>query len=510
MTNCTISGNSTTGQGGGFFISNGPNSTTLTNCTISGNTSVSDGGGLLNYGNTTLTNCTVYGNTAGGYGGGLHIDPASNPESIVTFGNTIVAGNTTGTSGPDVFVSGSVVSQGNNLIGETDGSSGWVGSDLTGTVAAPLDAVLAPLGNYGGPTQTMALLPGSPAIDAGNNALIPAGVTTDQRGFDRVVNDTVDIGAFESSGFTIAVTSGSGQTAGVFPAPLVVTVTANNPMEPVAGGLVTFTPPASGASADLTGNPASISASGTASVRATGNGLAGSYTVSASASGAPVAASFSLTNLALESIAVTHGIPGNPELAPSVAGQFTATGTFADHSTQDITDLVTWASATPSVATISGTGLATALVPGTSVITASVGGVTSPADTLTVIAPSFVVNTTADDFGFSNGDGTTSLRDAIAAANAVPGQTITFDPTVFAGAQTITLSLGQLELQRHQAWRPGVRSRARSGRRDGERFRGVDQPGVPGRLGCHWNVHHGARRSPAAKPLACPAAAWTQ
>ncbi len=105
---------------------------------------------------------------------------------------------------------------------------------------------------------------------------------------------------------------------------------------------------------------------------------------------------------------------------------------------------MTWASATPSVATISGTGLATALVPGTSAITASLAGLTSPADTLTVIAPSFVVNTTADDFGFSNG--TTSLREAIAVANANPGQTITFDPTVFATAQTITLSLGQLEL----------------------------------------------------------------
>ena len=102
-----------------------------------------------------------------------------------------------------------------------------------------------------------------------------------------------------------------------------------------------------------------------------------------------------------------------------------------------------WASATTSVATISGSGLASGVAPGTSAITASLAGVTSPADTLTVIA-SFVVNTTADDFGFDNG--TTSLREAIAGANAIPGQTITFDPTVFASAQTITLSLGQLEL----------------------------------------------------------------
>jgi len=55
--------------------------------------------------------------------------------------------------------------------------------------------MLAPLGNYGGPTQTMPALPGSPAIDAGvDTGSLPA---TDQRGFARVVNGTVDIGAVE-------------------------------------------------------------------------------------------------------------------------------------------------------------------------------------------------------------------------------------------------------------------------------------------------------------------------
>ena len=119
--------------------------TTLTNCTVSGN-SANTGGGVYNYGTTTLGNTIVVGNTASG--------------------------------GPDV--DGFITSQGNNLVGVTDGSSGWVASDLTGTIAAPLDPVLARLGNFGGPTQTMALLPGSPAIDAGNNAHIPDGVTTDQ------------------------------------------------------------------------------------------------------------------------------------------------------------------------------------------------------------------------------------------------------------------------------------------------------------------------------------------
>ena len=189
---------------------------TLTNCTVSGNSASEAAVACTTsaaHGTLTLTNCTVSGNSASNGGGGL-------PGARYHYGDVTVWATRScrehSPHGPDV--SGAITSQGNNLIGETDGSSGWVGSDLTGTIAAPLDPLLAPLGNYGGPTQTMALLPGSPAIDAGNNALIPGGVTTDQRGSSGIVNGTVDIGAFESSGFTIAPTSGSGQTAGAFPA----------------------------------------------------------------------------------------------------------------------------------------------------------------------------------------------------------------------------------------------------------------------------------------------------
>jgi hypothetical protein len=306
LTGSTLSGNSAGILGGGVGTTGGPSQVALTNCTIAGN-SAPEGGGLWLCGTSasalataTLVNCTVSGNSATcGVGGGL----GRNLSAKVTLGNTIVAGNTATESAPDVY--GPVTSQGYNLIGKTDSNCvGLVSTDLRN-----VNPLLAPLGNYGGPLvgapgsqqvlQTMALLPGSLAIDAGKNSLIPAGITTDQRGLPRKVNTTVDIGAFESSGFTIVVVSGGGQsavTSKAFQSSLVVQVTANNSLEPVAGGLVTFTAPTSGASASFNGTTATISATGTASVTATANGSVGSYTVTAAARGIANSVIFSLTN----------------------------------------------------------------------------------------------------------------------------------------------------------------------------------------------------------------------
>jgi hypothetical protein len=221
LTDCTISDNSGAGgfnQAGGVFNSG---TLTMTNCTISGNSGGglgNCGGGLVNSGAATLTNCTISDNYATYqsffYGGGVCNLGYSG--TTATLANTIVAGNE-GYAHPDV--SGGVSSQGNNLIGMTDGSSGWVSSDLTGTMMQPLNSLLAQFGHYGGRTETMALLPGSPAIDAGNNALVPPGVTTDQRGRPRIINGHVDIGAFEVqpngfslSGFPASITAGSAGT----------------------------------------------------------------------------------------------------------------------------------------------------------------------------------------------------------------------------------------------------------------------------------------------------------
>ena len=118
----------------------------------------------------------------------------------VTLQNTVVANNSQFPDTPQrdpANCSGSVTSRGNNLDG--DGTCSLTGpGDLS-----KVDPKLGPLADYGGPTQTQALLPGSPAIDAGSNVDCPA---TDQRGFQRPRDgdgngtQVCDIGAFESDG----------------------------------------------------------------------------------------------------------------------------------------------------------------------------------------------------------------------------------------------------------------------------------------------------------------------
>ena len=188
---------------------------------------------------------------------------------------------------------------------------------------------LAPLGNYGGPTQTIALLPGSPAIGAGVIADYPGTtipMTTDQRG-EPLASPKPDIGAFQSQGFTLTPVAGStpqsAETGTAFAKPLAVTVTPNDANDPVNGGVITFTAPTSGASANLSAGSATI-AGGSASIGATANATAGGpYTVTAAAAGAATV-SFSLSNSAVGSTLTSVGSSVNP----STYGQsvtFTAT-----------------------------------------------------------------------------------------------------------------------------------------------------------------------------------------
>jgi len=204
MTNCTVSGNSYNGDGAGVSVGLGASS--LTNCTITGNTALGNGGGMSLRGTTTLTNCTITGNTAA-RGGGFDVFSGT-----PTFVNTIVAGNTAtnapdvgGTTNPQAFTS-----LGHNLIGKTNGSTGWIGTDLTGTIASPLSAQLGALANNGGQTQTMAPLSGSPAIDAGISAISEV---QDVALHGTTGTFTVTFNGQTTSSLAIGATAGTMQTA---------------------------------------------------------------------------------------------------------------------------------------------------------------------------------------------------------------------------------------------------------------------------------------------------------
>ena len=170
FTNVTLNGNSASSNGGGIYATSG--TAILTNVTLSGNHANTFGGGIFSGGLTTLTNVTIYGNTAAG-DGGIDIDSGT-----ATLTNTIVANNTGGDCGG--LVGGSF-----NLSSDNNCGFGVRGN---------INVMLAPLGNYGGPTQTHMLLPGSPAIDFGTNTGCPS---TDQRGKPRPVNVICDVGAVE-------------------------------------------------------------------------------------------------------------------------------------------------------------------------------------------------------------------------------------------------------------------------------------------------------------------------
>ncbi len=163
---------------------------TVTNSTISGN-SAEDGGGIyVLSGMVTVTNSTISGNTAygevivEGRGGGIYSSGATGV--TLNLRNTILAGNTAFT-GADLF--GSLTTSGYNLIGDSRGGSGFAETDLL-----DVDPRLGPLQDNGGPTWTHALLPSSPALDAGDNT---DGPEFDQRGLNRIVAGRIDIGAFE-------------------------------------------------------------------------------------------------------------------------------------------------------------------------------------------------------------------------------------------------------------------------------------------------------------------------
>lgn len=246
VTSSTFSGNSASINAGA--IQNGPNVLTLTNSTFSGNSTTGlgangIGGALRTAGSPTVTNCTFSGNTATLRGGAIEIAVGATP----SFSNTIVAGNSA-PAGPDIH--GTVTAGDYNLV------QNMANATLAGTHNLTGPANLATLANNGGLTQTHSLLPGSPAINAGSNALIPVGVTTDQCGFARVQSSTVDIGAFEvdPAPLTLTINQAIGQTDPTISTPVLYTVLFSKPVHNFTTGDVTLSGSAGATTATVTGS----------------------------------------------------------------------------------------------------------------------------------------------------------------------------------------------------------------------------------------------------------------
>jgi hypothetical protein len=216
LVDSTVSNNTAAWSGGGLYAFFGT-TTTIVRSTISGNVSNDVGGGIRSLGSVAITNSTVSGNTATGWHGGAIFQTDGN----VTISSSTIANNAGPDWAPSTFFIGqfgggfvptltltNTIITGNRWYACERYASGTVANVVSGghnvvqdDSCAPAasdkivwDALIGPLGSQGGPTLTHPLLPGSPAIDAGDDAGCPA---TDQRGVARPQGAHCDVGAFE-------------------------------------------------------------------------------------------------------------------------------------------------------------------------------------------------------------------------------------------------------------------------------------------------------------------------
>jgi CSLREA domain-containing protein len=279
------------GAGLGGAIFNDTNGTLgINNCTIAGNTAAGGAGGAANRGGAggegtggiynsktiMVTASTISTNSGnGGPGGhssgfgangtaGRGIGGIHSSAGAATVRSTIIAANTQTQSG-GIDVEGGFTSSGFNLIGTSTGSTGFTAvTDMTGTNAALLNPLLGPIQNNGGPTDTMALLDGSPALDKGfafSNNIDQRSQTRprDNPGIPNATGgDGSDIGAFEADtnlvGPSPTPTATATSTPTATPAPI-----------PTATPTATFTPAATATPAPTATPTAAPTATATAS-----------------------------------------------------------------------------------------------------------------------------------------------------------------------------------------------------------------------------------------------------
>ncbi|MEP7373099.1 MAG: choice-of-anchor Q domain-containing protein [Chitinophagaceae bacterium] len=222
----SLSASGSGGGGGGAISVIRPYN--ITNCTFTGNKA--ETAGALRLGpNGSITNCTITANVSSFGGGGIQIFCCGS----ASIKNSIVAGNSAPNT-PDISGLFNVTS--NNIIGigENDqGFSDGIDGNQLGTASNPINPRLEPLDDNGGTTLTMALSPGSPAVNAGTFNNTP---NNDQRGFGRKFD--FDIGAYELQSATTVTTITSSPAPSCIGSPVIITATVTSDGYPVTSGTV--------------------------------------------------------------------------------------------------------------------------------------------------------------------------------------------------------------------------------------------------------------------------------
>lgn len=229
--NSTVSDNEGFFGAGGVYSDDGSANMTLVNVTVSGNQTSNGGnaGGVYSEGTTTIINSTIINNSAEGSGGGIY-----RQNGTLSIANSIVSGNT----GTTADCQGAITSLGGNIFGQSGDSGNCTlntsatapDQTPTGAVNTVVDTTLA---YNGGATLSHALVFGSIALDAGDDAQLPVDtfdvdndgddneiLDIDQLGNVRILNNRVDSGTIESNGcpqytFPVTVTTEADLTTAI-------------------------------------------------------------------------------------------------------------------------------------------------------------------------------------------------------------------------------------------------------------------------------------------------------